>query len=112
MANIRIETGTEIDGFEVGELLHKGGMARLFAVTRRGETMPMLINHIDAIARKKGRDVVFIDFPQEESEDPFAEFDVDWNSLPIRKQIIAWLEQNRHHEHDARQNKQPVKSIC
>ena len=57
--------------------------------------MPMLIDHIDAIARKKGRDVLFLDFPQEESEDPFAGFDVDWNNLPIRKQINAWLEQNQ-----------------
>ena len=57
--------------------------------------MPMLIDHIDAIARKKGRDVVFLDFPQEENEDPFTGFDVDWDGLPIRKQIIAWLEQNQ-----------------
>lgn len=57
--------------------------------------MPMLIEHIDAIARQKGRDVLFLDFPAEHGDDPFEEFDVDWKNIPIRQQIIAWLEQNQ-----------------
>ncbi len=34
MAKISITTGVEIDGFLVGNLIHKGGMARLWEVTR------------------------------------------------------------------------------
>lgn len=55
--------------------------------------MPMLIDHIDAIARKKGRDVLFLDFPVEYDDDLFGAFSMDWDSLPIRKQVIAWLDQ-------------------
>lgn len=57
--------------------------------------MPMLIEHLDAIARKKGRDVLFLDFPQKETEDIFDLFNVDWDSVPIRQQVIAWLNQNQ-----------------
>ena len=57
--------------------------------------MPMLIEHIDAIARQKGRDVLFLDFPTELGEDIFDAFDVDWKNIPIRQQIITWLEQNK-----------------
>lgn len=57
--------------------------------------MPMLIEHLDAIARKKGRDVLFLDFPQKESEGIFDLFDVDWDNVPIRQQVIAWLNQNQ-----------------
>ena len=55
--------------------------------------MPMLIEHIDAIARKKGRDVLFLDFPQEDNEDSFPVS--DWDTVPIRQQVIAWLNQNQ-----------------
>lgn len=54
--------------------------------------MPMLIEHIDAIARSKGRDVLFLDFPQDDAEDIF---DVDWDKLPIRREVIQWLDQNQ-----------------
>lgn len=48
--------------------------------------MPQLLRHIDAIARQEGRDVLFITFfPHGSSEIP------DWRALPIRKQIIEWL---------------------
>lgn len=57
--------------------------------------MPMLIEHLDAIARKKGRDVLFLDFPVETGDDPFDAFDVDWGNIPIRQQVIAWLDQNQ-----------------
>jgi len=56
--------------------------------------MPMLIEHIDAIARKKGRDVLFLNFTQGHSDDdPFP--NVDWDVLPVRQQVIAWLVQNQ-----------------
>lgn len=57
--------------------------------------MPMLIEHLDAIAREKGRDILFLDFPQEGGNDPFDSFFVDWDSVPIRQQVIAWLDQNQ-----------------
>ena len=57
--------------------------------------MPMLIEHIDAIARKKGRDVLFLDFPQRKNKNIFDLYSMDWDSLPIRQQIIAWLDQNQ-----------------
>ena len=57
--------------------------------------MPMLIEYIDAIARKKGHDVLFLDFPQKETEDPYDLFDVDWDNVAIRQQVIAWLNKNQ-----------------
>jgi eukaryotic-like serine/threonine-protein kinase len=39
----RLEPGLEIDGFRVGELIHRGGMADLWDVTRHGETLPLLM---------------------------------------------------------------------
>lgn len=55
--------------------------------------MPMIIEHIDAIARKKGRDVLFLDFPQR-TKDIFKLSHIDWNNVPIRKQIINWMNDN------------------
>ena len=43
MAANPIKTGATIDGFLVGELLHKGGMASLRAVTRPDITVPLLM---------------------------------------------------------------------
>jgi hypothetical protein len=58
--------------------------------------MPMLIEHIDAIARKKGRDVLFLDFPQKKIDDEIDLFvDADWDNLPVRLQVIAWLDKNK-----------------
>ena len=52
--------------------------------------MPLLIKHIDTIAREKQRDVLFIIF--EGNENGASEIDEDWETLPLRKQIIEWLE--------------------
>ena len=58
--------------------------------------MPMILEHIDAIARKKGRDVLFLDFPQKKSDDEFDLFvNADWDNLPVRLQVIAWLDKNQ-----------------
>ncbi|MCA0434602.1 MAG: bifunctional serine/threonine-protein kinase/universal stress protein [Proteobacteria bacterium] len=43
MVKAHLQTGTVIDGFVVGELLHKGGMARLWKVTRQGADEPLLM---------------------------------------------------------------------
>ena len=43
MARTTIAPGAVIDGFVVGELVHRGGMAALWSVTRPGESMPMLM---------------------------------------------------------------------
>lgn len=58
--------------------------------------MPQLLRHIDAIARQEGRDVLFVTFYP--VSDLAAEFETiissvkDWKTLPIRKQIIEWLD--------------------
>ena len=36
-------SGERIDGFEVGGLVHEGGMARLYRVTRRGTRTPLIM---------------------------------------------------------------------
>ncbi|MDO6965481.1 serine/threonine protein kinase [Rhizobium alvei] len=43
MANRKIAPGAEIDGFKVGELIHSGGMARLWSVTRPDIDFPILM---------------------------------------------------------------------
>ena len=43
MAANPVQKGATIDGFLVGELLHKGGMAALRAVTRPDILMPILM---------------------------------------------------------------------
>ena len=50
--------------------------------------MPLLLEHIDAIARKKGRDVLLVVFDST-SDDIF-----DYKTLPARKDLIAWLKAN------------------
>ncbi|WP_421693245.1 protein kinase domain-containing protein [Aestuariivirga sp.] len=37
MAKTRLESGTRLDGFLVGDLVHRGGMASLWEVTREGD---------------------------------------------------------------------------
>lgn len=59
--------------------------------------MPMLIEHIDAIARQKQRDVLFVAFHPPTSDSATAEeitgmTDVDWKTLQVRQQIIDWLD--------------------
>ncbi|MCA3624120.1 MAG: universal stress protein [Methylobacterium sp.] len=43
MGRERIRPGSIIDGFEVGEKLHEGGMAEIFAVTKPGCDLPMVM---------------------------------------------------------------------
>ena len=60
--------------------------------------MPMLIEHIDVIARKKQRGVLFLEFNSSRSRDSFAEIVLgdqrcDWRSLPSRLKIVGWLDE-------------------
>ncbi|MCC7049148.1 MAG: protein kinase [Alphaproteobacteria bacterium] len=43
MAKARLETGATLDGFLIGELIHTGGMATLWSVTRDDIAFPMLM---------------------------------------------------------------------
>ena len=43
MAKPSIEPGAELDGFTIGERVHQGGMATLWAVTHPGINVPMLM---------------------------------------------------------------------
>jgi hypothetical protein len=61
--------------------------------------VPQIIQTIDAIARKKGRDVLYLTFyprvapnPDDPLDDPSVYFDHQ-NSL-IRKEVIQWLDDN------------------
>lgn len=58
--------------------------------------MPMRIEHIDAIARQKQRDVLYVVFHlpasgAQDAEEILGTQDFDWEKLPIRQQIIDWL---------------------
>jgi hypothetical protein len=59
--------------------------------------MPMLIEHIDAIARQKQRDVLYVVFnaPASDNQDEkeiLGQADLEWETLPIRQPIIDWLD--------------------
>lgn len=54
--------------------------------------MPQLIEHIDAIARQKQRDVLFLRFTDPADSD---EWFYDWESSESRKEIIQWLNNNQ-----------------
>jgi eukaryotic-like serine/threonine-protein kinase len=43
MARPRLESGTELDGFRIGDMVHRGGMALLWEVTRPGDDLPMVM---------------------------------------------------------------------
>lgn len=43
MAKTRLETGSVLDGFTIGELVHRGGMASLWAVTKEADPTPYLM---------------------------------------------------------------------
>jgi len=52
-------------------------------------TMPQIIEHIDAIARKKDRDVLYVTF----FDDPTGERSpYHWQSHPGRAAIVEWLD--------------------
>lgn len=53
--------------------------------------MPQLTEHIDAIARKAGRDVLYLTF----LDDPAgARVQERWDENPSRKEVVAWLDAN------------------
>ena len=59
--------------------------------------MPVLIEHIDAIARQKQRDVLYVVFHPPasgllETEEVQGAEDFDWGKLPIRQQTINWMD--------------------
>lgn len=43
MAKPRIENGTDLDGFMIGKLIHKGGMALLYEASKPGIETPLLV---------------------------------------------------------------------
>lgn len=59
--------------------------------------MPMLIEHIDAIARQKQRDVLYVAFHRPtpatlDGEKILGHSRLEWETLPRRQQIIDWLD--------------------
>ena len=57
--------------------------------------MPFLIDHIDAIARLKGRDVVYVIFPACANWFDIDAPNIDWENYASRNAIISWLNENR-----------------
>jgi len=64
--------------------------------------MPQMIEHIDAISRKLQCDVLYVEFDpvapaqkavgeQEPGDEWCGSPPLDWQKLPIRQQVIAWL---------------------
>ncbi|MGY8524946.1 hypothetical protein [Paracidovorax citrulli] len=53
--------------------------------------MPQLIEHIDAIARQVGRDVLYLTFYEDQAG---AEVKEHWEDNLSRKQVIAWFDAN------------------
>lgn len=58
--------------------------------------MPMLIEHIDAIARQKQSGVLYVEFhplarDEQEEKERSCEDAHAWKTLPVRQQIIDWL---------------------
>ncbi|WP_322073104.1 hypothetical protein [Burkholderia cepacia] len=59
--------------------------------------MPEIIEHIDAIARQKMRDVLFIEFRRTDGDGgrgPLVRGS-EWSNLAVRRQIIEWLNDRR-----------------
>ena len=53
MTKSKIEPGTVIDGFTIGEQVHSGGMATLWSVTHPGISVPMLMK-MPRVSRRRG----------------------------------------------------------
>ncbi len=59
--------------------------------------MPMLIEHIDAIARKKQRAVLYVTFEphQSDARASWKRFSYNWEKDPMRETVCQWL--TEHH---------------
>jgi len=55
--------------------------------------MPQLIEHIDAIARRKQRDVLFLEFLGNEIDSPRSRW--NWGASVGRQTVINWLKANQ-----------------
>lgn len=58
--------------------------------------MPLLIEHIDAIARRKKSDVLFVAFehPDEAGLEGRLVSIREWQTLPVRREVINWLDRH------------------
>jgi len=56
--------------------------------------MPMIIDPIDAIARKKQRTVLYVTFVPLNDKGYFDAEGFDWENCETRKRVINWLESN------------------
>lgn len=51
--------------------------------------MPQIMEHIDAIARRKRRDVLYVSFLEDGNNQAVA---TDWRENKTRERVIAWLD--------------------
>jgi hypothetical protein len=70
----------------------------------KGNAMPQLIEYIDAIARQKQREVLFLTFDaddyfelgEEIDEEDLVQFEeTDWEKSPVRQMVIDWLNEKK-----------------
>ncbi len=58
--------------------------------------MPMIIEHIDAIARKKQRDVLYVTFHSKKPDDEESwDEQHDWENDPMRETVCHWLTEHQ-----------------
>lgn len=57
--------------------------------------MPAVIRHIDAIAREKQRDVLYLAFHPVGPDGRRISQDYDWQADPVRARIIDWLDSTK-----------------
>jgi len=57
--------------------------------------MPMIIDSIDRIARKKQRDVLYVTFMPLNETGHFDDDIFDWENCQARRRVIKWLETNK-----------------
>ena len=55
--------------------------------TKQGDVMPVILKHIDKIAREKNRDVIFINFNKE----VFPSY--DYEDYKERNELLQWLDE-------------------
>ena len=58
--------------------------------------MPIAVKHIDKIARKKNRDVLYIAFNKPKKEDDSLQeyYAYEFENDPVRDEFIKWLDEN------------------
>jgi hypothetical protein len=99
MAEAHSSSGPDLTGGGISACPDTGSdvLNRLTASPPGDAQMPMILDTIDKIARQKQCSVLFLDFHKciprcSDDSDWFKRYvGVDWDNLPVRRQVIEWL---------------------